>query len=158
MEGIIILEPEIIEVDFREVKQFKFPDGSLYEIHPVKTKNVKFVFKFLQLQDEINVLQRKNKKDEKLFDLLQELLELGEKIIGLSIFNVETGESIPEDYLTNKKIMFMANNVVMVTTDYSDEDIKKAGGNPLELRKMLSNGSKVTSSPSKKKVGRRKKS
>lgn len=160
MEGFIILE-----LDFKELEQFKTPDGEVYEINPLDVKDIRIVFEFLQAQDELKAIKETNdtlKANALIFGNKEmeepSMIELANSIIDKSITNTETGDLLPKKYRTAKKLLQLSGHVAIATMDLNNQDIERAGGNPLELQKMLSDKSKETSSPSKKKDGRQRKS
>jgi len=155
----------MLELDFKEPETFKTPDGQEWVINPLPTKDIKIIFRFIELNDEMKALKKNGEtaKANKLIFGTEEdenvpsVVELTEQIIDLSVHNVEDEETLlPSKYRTVKKLIQLASNVAVVTMDLSQEDIARAGGNPLEIQGMLSDKSKQVLSSSKKKGGKRK--
>lgn len=162
----------MLELDFREPETFKTPDGQEYVINPLDVKDVKIIFKFIELNERLQKIKNKSKNKKQDVKNTSEansiiygkegneepsLAELAEEIINKSIKNIESGDQLPKRYHTIKKLIQLSGHVAVATIDMNKEDIERAGGNPLELQRMLSDKSEPTSTPSKKKRAGKKK-
>lgn len=155
----------MLELDFKELQTFKIPEGDEYIINPLNVEDVKVLFQFMEYEDELKTLHKKKdkKKAHKLIygseDQKQKpMIELANIIVSKSIRRVDDGEPLPEKYRTVKKLIQLCGHVAMATMDLNESDLSQAGDIPLEVKKMLSDASGGTSTPSKKKGGRKKNS
>lgn len=166
MEGLFI-----IELDFKEPETFKTPDGNEWIINPLPVKDIKIIFQFIKFNEQLKKYQDEgdtDKSNELIYGKPDEsedwnkdnsLMGIGETIIDKAITNTKDPTIIfPSKYKTVKKLIQLSGHVAIATMDVNEAEIKEAGGNPLEIQRMLSDKSKATSTPSSRRGGKRKKS
>lgn len=118
-------------LNFKEPETIQTPDGQTYEILPLPVKDMPLLLDFMDLQEKLN-LSDEATAEKKAKDNIELLLPPMSKMVVSSVKNKETGEPIPEKYLTLKNYIELATKVIIATSD-SPED-KPAGDNPLEQK------------------------
>jgi hypothetical protein len=146
----------MIELDFREPETFKTPDGSEWIVSPLFTKDMPLVAEFEELSREQVRLGKEGKREEINKLVFNEMPALVNKMIDKSIVNKDNGELLPEEYRTPYTMLINIATVIIRVTNGPIPT--NEGGTPLEIRKSSSAKSKPTSTPSKRKGGKKKNS
>lgn len=146
----------MIELDFREPESFKTPDGQEWIVKPLPTVDMKMVVEFAVMEDKQKELQKQGKTKEMLKVIYDDMLGLANKLVDKSIVNKETGDKLSQEWRTPYlKLVQIARIVISESVGNPDQS---GDGIPLELPANSSKSSGATSTPSKKKAGRKKNS
>lgn len=144
----------MIELDFKEPETFKTPDGEEYVINPLDTGDMKILLQFLDLNDQQDKLKSEGKLKELNKLVYVDLVNKANELVDKSIVNKNNGELLPEKYRKPYiHLVKLCNIIVRETIGRKDGE---GGDNPLELPQKSSNKSGETSTPSKRKGGRKK--
>lgn len=127
----------MLDILFNEPETFKTPDGRLWQINPLKRKDLMIMNKFTKINDKIQELKLdenvaggnelvfgtgNNKEDS--------LISVTDEIIDLSIREVNTGKKFPEEYRENiGKAIELCNYVIKATVGLGEGD-----GSPLAVK------------------------
>jgi hypothetical protein len=146
----------MIDLDYKEYETFKTPDKEEWLIKPLLTEDMKMVLKFTDLNDQQVKLKEQGKNKELTELIYIDLVKIANELIDKSVVNKKTGEVLSIEWRTPYINLIKLASLVIQTTVGNTDNIKEDGEIPLELPQKSSEASGGTSTPSKKKGGRKK--
>ena len=127
----------MLDILLNEPETFNTPDGRLWEINPLKRKDLVIMNKFTTINDKIQAMKKDGNTgagNELVFGTGKAkedtLIGVTDEIIDLSIREVNTGKRFPEEYRENiGKAIELCNYVIKATVGLGEGD-----GSPLAQR------------------------